>query len=182
MSRYFRSSYSIGIEEYKYDEELDKIIPTRINNFLEEFDRHWIQHIENYDTINKYHREENHGEYANNMELFNMSEVLGRLRLIEDGNESLLTMGIQKNYGDTHTIEGSTLVIDQIEVSTFTADSLKHLLSIALQKTGIVRTFPRVMVYTSKKYQGLGVKNYWYNQQLKHLHMLIMETSNKKPT
>ena len=32
-------------------------------------------------------------------------------------------MKIQKNYGDTQNIEGSTLVTDQIEVSTFTADS-----------------------------------------------------------
>ena len=42
---------------------------------------------------------------------------------MEDGNESLLTMGIQKNYGDTNTIERLTLVTDQTKVSTFTADS-----------------------------------------------------------
>ena len=31
-------------------------------------------------------------------------------------------MRTQKNYGDTNNIEGSTLVTDQTEVSTFTAD------------------------------------------------------------
>ena len=54
---------------------------------------------------------------------FDIAGDLGRPRLIEDGNELLLTMGIQKNYGDINTIEGSTLVTDQTEVSTFTADS-----------------------------------------------------------
>ena len=54
---------------------------------------------------------------------FDIAGALCRPRLIEDGNELLLTMGIQKNYGDINTIEGSTLVTDQTEVSTFTADS-----------------------------------------------------------
>ena len=46
--------------------------------------------------------------------------------------------------------------------------STEPLLSIALQKVGIIRTFPRVIVYTSKRYQGLRVKHLWYNQQLKY--------------
>ena len=35
---------------------------------------------------------------------------------------------------------------------------MKPLLPIALQKAVTVRTFPRVMVYTSKKHHGLGLK------------------------
>ena len=58
---------------------------------------------------------------------------------------------------------------------------MKPLLPIALQKTGIKRTFTIVMVYTSKRYQGLGVKHPWYNQQLKHLQILIREKANKTP-
>ena len=38
------------------------------------------------------------------------------------------------------------------------------------------------MVYTSKKYQGLGVKHPWYNQQLKYLQIVDGETANKTPT
>ena len=56
------------------------------------------------------------------MRAFDISGALGRPRLMENGNESLLTMVMQKNFGDTNTIEGSTLVTDQTEVSTFTAD------------------------------------------------------------
>ena len=59
---------------------------------------------------------------------------------------------------------------------------MKLLLAIALQKVGNVRTFPRVMVYTSTKYHRLRIKNTWYNRQLKNLHTLIGENSNKKLT
>ena len=41
-SRYFRSSYSIETEECKWDDELDKVIPTGADNYLEERDRLWI--------------------------------------------------------------------------------------------------------------------------------------------
>ena len=50
VSRYFRSSYSIGTEGYKWDEGLDKVIQTGIDKYLEEIDRHLIQHTDDYDT------------------------------------------------------------------------------------------------------------------------------------
>ena len=59
---------------------------------------------------------------------------------------------------------------------------LKSLLSIALQKAGISEKFPRVMVYTSRQYHGLGLKHPWYHQQLKHIYTLIRETTNKNLT
>ena len=90
---------------------------------MEKIDRHWTQHIDDYDTRNKHYREDNNGGYTINMRAFDISGALGRPRLMENGNESLLTMVMQKNFGDTNTIEGSTLVTDQTEVSTFTADS-----------------------------------------------------------
>ena len=59
---------------------------------------------------------------------------------------------------------------------------MKPLLPIALQKAGIVKIFPRVMAYTSKKYHGLGLKNPWCNQQLTHLQIVMEETANKTST
>ena len=41
---------------------------------------------------------------------------------------------------------------------------VKVLLPIALQKVEIVRIFPKVMVYSSKKDHGLGLKYLWHNQ------------------
>ena len=40
VSRYFLSSYSIGIDGYEWDDELDKVISTRACNYLEEIDKH----------------------------------------------------------------------------------------------------------------------------------------------
>ena len=92
LSCYFRWYYSIGIEEYKWDEGLDKVIPTGEDNYLEEIDRHWIQHIEDYDTRNKHYKDNDHGGYAINVVL--------RPRLTDDGNESLI------DDGDTDELYG----------------------------------------------------------------------------
>ena len=81
-----------------------------------------MQHTDDYDTRNKYYREDNYGGYTINVGSFDIEEALGIPLLMEDGNELLLTMGIQKNYWDTSTKERSTLVTDQTEVSTFTTD------------------------------------------------------------
>ena len=59
---------------------------------------------------------------------------------------------------------------------------MKPLLSVALQKAGISEKSPRVMVYTSRQYHGLGLKHPWCHQQLKHIYTLIGETANKTPT
>ena len=67
VARYLRSSYSIGTEGYKWDDELDKEIPTRTDDYLEEISRHQIQHTYDYDTRNKYYREDNYGRYAINV-------------------------------------------------------------------------------------------------------------------
>ena len=61
-------------------------------------------------------------------------------------------------------------------------DVMQPLLSIALQKAEISEKFPRVMVYTSRQYHGLGLKHPWYHQRLKHIYTLIGETANKTPT
>ena len=98
VSRYFRSSYSIGTEGYKWDEKLDKFIPTGIDNYLEEIDRHWIQHTYDYDTRNKHCREEDHGEYAINVVSFDISGALDKPRLVITNDGSIKELWGYKHY------------------------------------------------------------------------------------
>ena len=69
------------------------VIPTGEDNYLEEIDRHWIQHIEDYDTRNKHYKDNDHGGYAINVVFLDVEESLGRPRLMDDGNESLIDDG-----------------------------------------------------------------------------------------
>ena len=124
VSRHFRSSYTIGTEGYVWDEGLDKVIPTREDNYLEEIDKHWIQHTEDYDTRNKHYKDEDHGGYVINVGSFDIDGALGRPRLMEDGNESLMTMGMQTNYMGSKRTEGESMITDETEISTVTADTL----------------------------------------------------------
>ena len=82
VSRYFRSSYSIGTEGYKWNDELHKVISTRVDNYLKEIDRHSIQHTCDYDTRNKHYRDEDHREYAIYLGPLDIEGTLGRPRLI----------------------------------------------------------------------------------------------------
>ena len=43
---------------------------------------------------------------------------------MEDGNESLMTMGMQTNYGDSKRTEGESMITDETEISTVTTDTL----------------------------------------------------------
>ena len=54
---------------------------------------------------------------------FDIEGALGRPHLMEDGNESLLMMGMQTNYMGSKFTEGSSLIIDETEFSTVTADT-----------------------------------------------------------
>ena len=124
VSRCFRSSYSIGTDGYEYDEGLDKVISTGDDNYIEEIDMHWIQHTEDYDTRNKYNKDENHGCYAINIGSFDIEGALERPRLMEYRNESLMMMGMQTNYVGSKFIERASLITDETEVSTVTAGTL----------------------------------------------------------
>jgi hypothetical protein len=55
---------------------------------------------------------------------------------------------------------------------------LKPLEGTLLQKCGIALSFPRAVLYTSKQFQGLGAKHFWYLQELQHLETLCTETQN----
>ena len=61
LSQYFRPSYTIGTEEYKWDSTLDKIFSTGIINYLEKLDRHWIHHTDDFTMRNKQYKEGDHG-------------------------------------------------------------------------------------------------------------------------
>lgn len=45
-----------------------------------------------------------------------------------------------------------------------------------LPRAGIVRTFPRDMVYAPEDYCGLGILHPWYRQNLTHLQTCLTET------
>ena len=53
INRYFHSSYTIETEGYELDENLDKVIPTGEENQLEDINRNWLQHTEEYTMRNK---------------------------------------------------------------------------------------------------------------------------------
>ena len=78
VSHYFHSSYTIGTEEHKWNSTLDKMVPTGIDNYLEEIDRHWIQYTYNFTMRNKQYKDKH--------------------RIMKDGNESLQTMGLNTHF------------------------------------------------------------------------------------
>ena len=79
---------------------------------------------------NKKYKEENHGGYAINVGAFDIEGTLGNPRIMEDGNESLQTMGLNKTSNDINGFmdieikEESTQTTDGTEVSTFTTVTL----------------------------------------------------------
>ena len=130
VSRYFCSSYTIGTEGYQWNSTVDKVIPIDAKYSLEEIDRHWIQHADDFKMRNKYYKDENYGGYTINIGFFDKSGELGRPRIMEDGNESLQTMGLNRGWSDNDSymdIElkgGKTPATDSTEVSTFTTETL----------------------------------------------------------
>ena len=52
-SQSFRFSYTIRAEEYKRDSILDKVVPIGLEKYLEDIDRHWIQHTDDCTMRNK---------------------------------------------------------------------------------------------------------------------------------
>ena len=130
VSQYFRSSYTIGTEGYKWDSTLDKVVPIDMENYLEDIDRHWIQHTDDCTMRDKKYKEEDHGGYAINVGVFDIEGALGNPRIMEDGNESLQTMWLNTTFHDVdgymniEVKEGKTPTTDVTEVSTFTTETL----------------------------------------------------------
>jgi hypothetical protein len=55
---------------------------------------------------------------------------------------------------------------------------LQPLTGILLQKCGIASSFPRKILFTSHRLQGLGARHPYYQQELQHLELLCTETQN----
>ena len=109
---------------------MDKVVPTGIDNYLDDIDRHWIQYTDDCKMRNKQYKEEDHEDYAINVGAFGIVGALGNPRIMEDGNESLQTMGINPTfhdvdgYMDKEVKDHKTLITDGTEVSTFTTETL----------------------------------------------------------
>ena len=58
-----------------------------IDNYLEEIDRHWIQHIDEFTIRNKQYKEEDRGGCVINVGAFDIVGSLGKRRIMENGNE-----------------------------------------------------------------------------------------------
>lgn len=98
--RYFRSSYIIGTVEYQWDSTFDKVIHTNADNYLEEIDRYWIQYTDDFTMRNIYYKDEDREGCATIVGSFDMTGTLGRPRIMEDNNEPLPTMELNKGLNE----------------------------------------------------------------------------------
>ena len=55
---------------------------------------------------------------------------------------------------------------------------MKPILRCTLPKSGIVRTFPRTILYSPISYSGFGIMHPYYLQQIKHIHVCMEQTAN----
>ena len=130
VSQYFRSSDTIGTEGYKWDNTLDKVVPTGIENYLEYIDQHWIQYTDDCTMRNKQYKEEYYRCCAINVGAFDIVGALVNPRIMEDGNELFQTMGTNttfhyvNGYMDIEIEDDKTLTTAGTEVSIFTTEIL----------------------------------------------------------
>ena len=64
-------------------------MPIGDDNQLEDVDKHWIPHTDDYPTRHRHYKEEDKGGYTINVDGFDIEGSLSRPRIMEDGNESL---------------------------------------------------------------------------------------------
>ena len=102
--------------------ESRKVVYISDHNQLEDVDRHWAQHIEDYPTRNKQYKAENKDGHAINFGGFDIKGSLGHPRIMEDVNESLHKMGLKDKNGPQDMEDDMISTHDDTEVSTFTTD------------------------------------------------------------
>ena len=76
VSRYFRFSYTMETERYKWNNALYQVIPTGENNYIEGIDIYWIQNTKAYTTRNKDYKDEDHGGYSINIGSFDIADTI----------------------------------------------------------------------------------------------------------
>ena len=122
IAHYFRSSYMIVTDGYKCDDDLEKMVPIGDDNQLEDVDKYWVQHTEDYPTRDKHYKAEDKGGYAINVGGLDIDGSLGRPRIMEDSNESLQTIGLQDKKVPQNMEDDMVSNHDDTEVFTFTID------------------------------------------------------------
>ena len=92
--------------------------------------------------------------------------------------EQLRTGVIEKRHAwYSYTASFSRILeypMEAIDLTLGEWDSIvKIFIGTLLSKSGIVRTFPRTAVFSSERYQGLGLEHPYYTQKIKHINVLM---------
>ena len=93
-------------------------------------------------------------------------------------NEQLRTGTIEKRHAwYSYTASFSKILeypMEAIDLSLEEWDGIiKIFIGTLLSKSGIVRTFPRRGVFSSERFQGLGLDHPYYTQKIKHINTLM---------
>ena len=103
-------------------------------------------------------------------------------------NEQLRTGAIEKRHAwYSYTASFSKILeypMEAIDLSLEDWDGIiKIFISTLLSRSGIVRTFPRDAVFSSERFQGLGLAHPYYSQKIKHINTLMgVEGLNNQTT
>ena len=73
-----------------------------------------------------------------------------------------------------------------LAATTFTSDKLTSIISPALQSalpsSGICRSFPRAILYGSASAQGLGLRNLYHTQNIRHVKDILDQAWKDSPS
>ena len=101
-------------------------------------------------------------------------------------NEQLRTGAIEKRHAwYSYTASFSKILEYPMEAIDLSLEDwegiIKIFISTLLSRSGIVRTFPRDAVFSSERFQGLGLAHPYYTQKIKHINILMgMEGLNNQ--
>ena len=105
--------------------------------------------------------------------------------LAMDGNNRTQVKQLHKK-GTEFAAQICTSTLNPMEAINLTQSEwdyiMKPILSATLLKSGIVRTFPRTLVYASKSFSGLGILHPYLHQQIKHIHTCMEQTIQESIT
>ena len=127
--QWFLDTHIRGTRGYCFDKPNDRIIPTQ-NNDMEDLDRNWDQPTEGLEVSAGYdeYSDDIHGGFAIEFGGFEPSETPANT-LLNDGTESLETMGIRnKEHDDDHSVWSDAPEENQF-VSTESGDTVASTLT-----------------------------------------------------
>ena len=93
-------------------------------------------------------------------------------------NEQLRTGVIERRHAwYSYTASFSRILEYPMEAIDLSRDEwesiIKLFIGTLLSKAGIVKTFPRTSVFSSERFQGLGLAHPFYSQKIKHINVLL---------